>query len=137
MNRTLGFYPARKRAITQARPDQVAGSDLSGGTNKNPVGILNQGIATMQNFKRRKSVEARVGCVEMRAPIANKALERAVKTSAARGHSFTGLSQQSARIMAHDDATEFPNLALQPVQPIAEIRLQSKAAVVQPLIKPV
>jgi hypothetical protein len=37
----------------------------------------------MQNLERRKSVKARVGCVEMGTQIANKPFKRAVKSGAA------------------------------------------------------
>jgi hypothetical protein len=83
MSRSFWFYAARKGAITEARPDQVAGTDLRGGTNENPIGVLNQGIATMQNFERRKGMKARVCCVEIRSKNANKTFERAVKSSTA------------------------------------------------------
>jgi hypothetical protein len=46
------FYAAQKRALTQARVDKLAGSELGSRANQSTISILNQRIAPMKNFER-------------------------------------------------------------------------------------
>jgi hypothetical protein len=80
-------------------------------------------------------VKARVGCVQMRGLIVNRALNRADKPCAARGNSFASFTEKPARIAPHHESGELAGLALKPVKPIANASFQTKRTVVQPLIQ--
>jgi hypothetical protein len=131
------FDSARKRAIIQARADQVARSELGGRANENAVGVLNQSIAPMKNFERREGVKPRFCCAEMRCQIANKALPCAIKPCGTRGNSFADFTEQSTWIVPQDHPGKLGDSALQSVQSIALGSFQEKDAIVQPLIQSV
>jgi hypothetical protein len=75
----------------------------------------------MKNLKRRKSVKARFGSVEIRGQTPNEPLDGAVETRAAQGHPFTGLSKQATWIVPDHDSSKIGDLTLPPVQSVPQV----------------